>query len=118
MKRDPLEIIKEIFRLLEQEGSALSINQIAQKTGMHNITVKRYIKLINILSSRDIVEYCRRMFGSKIPIISCASSSKYYRGQSLIRRLINNVEQKHPGMARALQCSAEKLSRILKGNNA
>ena len=56
MKRDPLEIVEEIFRLLEQEGSALSINQIAQKTGIHNITVKRYIKLIEVVRQEPTVE--------------------------------------------------------------
>jgi len=46
MKRDPLEIIEEILETLEKETSALSINQIAQKTGIHNITVRRYIRII------------------------------------------------------------------------
>lgn len=56
MRKDPLEIIEEIFRLLEQEGSALSINQIAQKTGIHNITVKKYIHLIEIVRQEPTVE--------------------------------------------------------------
>lgn len=59
MKRDPLEIIEEIFRLLEQEASALSINQIAQKTGLHNITVKKYIHLIEVVRQEPTVEIIR-----------------------------------------------------------
>ncbi|HLD41554.1 MAG TPA: HTH domain-containing protein [archaeon] len=56
MRKDPLEIIEEIFRLLEQESSALSINQIAQKTGLHNITVKKYIHLIEVVRQEPTVE--------------------------------------------------------------
>lgn len=56
MRKDPLGIIEEIFRLLEQEGSALSINQIAQKTGIHNITVKKYIHLIEVVRQEPTVE--------------------------------------------------------------
>ena len=59
MRKDPLEIIGEIFRLLEGEGSALSINQIAQKTGLHNITVKKYIQLIEVVRQEPTVEIIR-----------------------------------------------------------
>lgn len=59
MRKDPLEIIEEIFRLLEGEGSALSINQIAQKTGLHNLTVKRYVQLIEVIRHEPTVEIIR-----------------------------------------------------------
>ncbi len=59
MRKDPLEIIEEIFRLLEGESSALSINQIAQKTGLHNITVKKYIQLIEVVRHEPTVEIIR-----------------------------------------------------------
>ena len=56
MRKDPLEIMEEILRLLEQEASPLSINQIAQKTGIHNITVKRYIRIIEVVRQEPVVE--------------------------------------------------------------
>ncbi len=59
MRKGPLEIIEEIFRLLEGESSALSINQIAQKTGLHNITVKKYIHLIEVVRQEPTVEIIR-----------------------------------------------------------
>jgi response regulator of citrate/malate metabolism len=55
MKRDPLEIIEEMFRLLEK-GRAFSMNEIAQQTGLHNITVKKYIQLIEIVRREPEIE--------------------------------------------------------------
>jgi response regulator of citrate/malate metabolism len=56
MRRDPLEIIQEMFKILEKENEALSINQLAKKTGMHNITVKRYVELIEMIREEPRVE--------------------------------------------------------------
>jgi len=56
MRRDPLEIIQEMFKILEKEHEAMSINQIAKKTGMHNITVKRYVELIEMIRDEPTVE--------------------------------------------------------------
>ncbi len=54
MRRDPLEIIEDIFRTLERERSALTINQIAKMTGIHNITVRKYIRLIEIIKNEKV----------------------------------------------------------------
>jgi response regulator of citrate/malate metabolism len=55
MKRDPLEIIEEMFKMLER-GRAFSVNELAQQTGMHNITVKKYIQLIQIVRKEPEIE--------------------------------------------------------------
>ena len=49
MRRDPLEIMERIIRMLEKEREAMSINQIAQKTGIHNVTVRRYVRIMKIV---------------------------------------------------------------------
>jgi hypothetical protein len=56
MRRDPLEIIEDIFRILEREREALSINQVAQRTGIHNVTVKKYIKIIKMIREEPRVD--------------------------------------------------------------
>ena len=56
MRRDPLEIIQEMLKLLEKEKEAMSINQIAKKTGMHNLTVKRYVELIEMIKEEPTIE--------------------------------------------------------------
>jgi response regulator of citrate/malate metabolism len=49
MRRDPLEIMEKMLEILEKEHEALSINQIAKRTGLHNITVRRYVMLIEMV---------------------------------------------------------------------
>lgn len=57
MKRDPLEIMREIIELLESErGKAFSLNAIAEKTGIHNVTVKRYVELIEMIKNEPNLE--------------------------------------------------------------
>jgi response regulator of citrate/malate metabolism len=56
MRRDPLEIIQEMFKILEKQHEAMSINQIAKKTGIHNLTVKRYVELIEMIREEPTVE--------------------------------------------------------------
>ena len=56
MRRDPLEIIQEMLKALEKQKEAMSINQIAKKTGMHNITVKRYVELIEMIKEEPTIE--------------------------------------------------------------
>ena len=56
MRRDPIEIIEDIFRILEKEREALSINQVAQRTGIHNVTVKKYIKIIQMIREEPKVD--------------------------------------------------------------
>ena len=63
MRRDPLEIIEEIFSLLEKEchddddsECALSLNMIAKKTGIHNVTIRRYVRIIETVRREPKVE--------------------------------------------------------------
>jgi response regulator of citrate/malate metabolism len=50
MRKDPLEIIEEIFRRLDADrGKAFSINELAKETGFHNLTVRRYIRIIEVI---------------------------------------------------------------------
>jgi DNA invertase Pin-like site-specific DNA recombinase len=62
MRRDPLEIIEEIFDLLDKEcrkmegECALSINSIAKKTGIHNVTLRRYIRIIETVRKEPDIE--------------------------------------------------------------
>lgn len=56
MKRDPLEIIEQIMKALEEDETALSINQLSQKTGIHNITIRRYIRIIEVVRKEPTLE--------------------------------------------------------------
>jgi predicted transcriptional regulator len=48
MKRDPLEIMLEVLKTLEK-GRPLSINELSKQTGIHNVTVRKYIRIIEIV---------------------------------------------------------------------
>ncbi len=56
MRKDPLQIIQEIMDAIEREHEAMSINQIAQKTGIHNITVRKYIRIIEVVRKEPTLE--------------------------------------------------------------
>jgi response regulator of citrate/malate metabolism len=56
MRRDPVMIIKEILRLLEDEDEALSLNAISEKTGIHNLTVRRYVRIIEMVRREPEIE--------------------------------------------------------------
>ncbi len=62
MRKDPLLIMEEILGILERSSCAMSVNAIAQKTGLHNITVKRYVRII------------QRVQGDKVEVIRTGSS--------------------------------------------
>jgi response regulator of citrate/malate metabolism len=55
MKRDPLVIIEEMFKCLE-EGRPFSINEMSKQTGIHNITIRRYVRLIERVRSEPKIE--------------------------------------------------------------
>ena len=55
MRKDPLEIIEAMFRALET-GRPFSINELAKETGMHNITVKKYMRIIQVVKGEPSVE--------------------------------------------------------------
>ena len=55
MRRDPLEIIEKIFDALEK-GKPFSMNELSEETGLHNITIRRYIRLIEIVRKEPQIE--------------------------------------------------------------
>ncbi|MCX6817661.1 MAG: HTH domain-containing protein [Candidatus Aenigmarchaeota archaeon] len=60
MKRDPLEIMREILTLLEkQRNEAMSLNAISEKTGIHNVTVRRYVEIIQMVRNEPEIEIIR-----------------------------------------------------------
>ena len=57
MRRDPMMIMKEILRLLEEEkDEALSLNAISERTGIHNLTVRRYVRIIEMVRKEPEIE--------------------------------------------------------------
>jgi len=55
MRRDPFEIMNQIFKALE-EGRPVSINELAHETGLHNITVRKYIQIIEMVRREPTIE--------------------------------------------------------------
>ena len=55
MKRNPLQIIEQMFKCLE-EGRPFSINEMSKQTGIHNITIRRYVRIIERVRSEPRVE--------------------------------------------------------------
>ena len=55
MRKDPLEIIEELFKALES-GRPFSLNELSKETGIHNITIRRYIKLIEVVRKEPKIE--------------------------------------------------------------
>ena len=50
-------IMREILRLLEDEkDEALSLNAISEKTGIHNLTVRRYVRIIEMVRKEPEIE--------------------------------------------------------------
>ena len=50
-------IMKEILHLLEDEKEeALSLNAISEKTGIHNLTVRRYVRIIEMVRREPEIE--------------------------------------------------------------
>jgi response regulator of citrate/malate metabolism len=49
--------MKEILSILEkQRNEALSLNAISEKTGIHNVTVRRYVKIIQMVRNEPEIE--------------------------------------------------------------
>ena len=59
MRRDPLEIIEEIFETLEKRRRPFSINELSQETGLHNITIRKYIRIIQTIRKEPQLEVIR-----------------------------------------------------------
>lgn len=56
MRRDPLEIMKMILEQLEQADEAMSLNAISERTGIHNLTVRRYVRIIEMVREEPDIE--------------------------------------------------------------
>ncbi len=59
MRRDPFEIMEEILKLLEESTEAMSLNSIAERTGIHNVTVKKYVRMIELVRKEPDIEIIR-----------------------------------------------------------
>lgn len=55
MRRDPIEIMEKMLKALE-EGRPFSLNELAQETGLHNVTVRKYVRIIEMVRREPTVE--------------------------------------------------------------
>ena len=54
MRRDPIAIM---LRMLEElQSEPCSLNELSQKTGLHNVTVRKYVRLIEIVKKEPDIE--------------------------------------------------------------
>jgi response regulator of citrate/malate metabolism len=57
MRKDPLEIIQEIFEALEKNRQeAFSINELSRETGIHNVTIRKYVRIIETVRQEPRME--------------------------------------------------------------
>ncbi len=57
MRKDPLEIMEEIMRALERRrDEAFSINELSQETGIHNVTIRKYVRIIETVRKEPRME--------------------------------------------------------------
>ena len=57
MRRDPIEIMMKMLQELQEEPC--SLNELSQRTGLHNVTVRKYVKLIEIVKKEPEIEIIR-----------------------------------------------------------
>jgi transcriptional antiterminator len=57
MRRDPISIMMRMLQELQNEPC--SLNELSQKTGLHNVTVRKYVKLIEIVKKEPEIEVIR-----------------------------------------------------------
>ena len=55
MRRDPIEIMEMMLKVLEK-GRPFSMNELAQETGLHNVTVRKYVRIIEMVRKEPTVE--------------------------------------------------------------
>jgi response regulator of citrate/malate metabolism len=55
MRKDPLEIMEEILRALEK-GRPFSINELSKETGIHNVTIRKYVRIIETVRKEPNME--------------------------------------------------------------
>ncbi len=58
MKRDPLTIMEQMFRALER-GRPFTLNELSHETGIHSLTLKRYIRLVEMVREEPRIEIIR-----------------------------------------------------------
>lgn len=58
MKRDPISILEQMFEALEK-GKPFTLNELSQETGIHCITLKRYIRLVTLVRQEPELEIIR-----------------------------------------------------------
>lgn len=58
MRKDPLEIMEKIFKALEK-GRACSMNELSKETQLHYVTVRRYVRIIEMVREEPEVEIIR-----------------------------------------------------------
>ncbi len=56
MRKDPLIIIEEIFRALEKSQEPCSINELSKETGIHNVTIRKYVRIIETVRREPNME--------------------------------------------------------------
>lgn len=54
MRKDPLQIIEKILHALEE--SPCSLNELSQRTKLHYVTVRRYVKIIEMVKEEPEIE--------------------------------------------------------------
>ena len=57
MRRDPIVIMKRMLEELQREPC--SLNELSQRTGLHNVTVRKYVRLIEIVRKEPEIEIIR-----------------------------------------------------------
>ncbi len=55
MRRDPLEIMERMLKALETRR-VFSVNELAGATGLHNVTVRKYVRIIEMVRKEPSVE--------------------------------------------------------------
>jgi len=72
MKRDPITIMEQIFEALEQ-GRPFTLNELSKETGIHSLTLKRYIRLVTMVRREPDLEVIRTRHSVVIRIVRTAS---------------------------------------------
>ena len=55
MRKDPLAIMIEIMNALES-GRPFSINGLSKETGIHNVTIRKYVRIIETVRNEQQLE--------------------------------------------------------------
>lgn len=55
MRKDPLEIIEKILDALEH-NSPCSLNELSKRTKLHYVTVRRYVRIIELVREEPEIE--------------------------------------------------------------